>query len=483
MEHKSKLELIIGPMFSGKCLEENTLVPLFSGEVKKIKDINKGDYLVNHLGEPVKVINKNIGKGKIYNFIFKDETNNFSCTPNHRLVLFNKNYYYSKITEKRGLFYYFDNTYKMCSVPCLYKNIQKQFQILKNTKNILDENSMIIITAEEYKNLNRIYSKLTYFKKVPLNSNYIKRNYSYENFNFFIDIPDDIINNNINIKMDYIRQILIKNKSQWRYCNEKKFFYIFNDTTPEFKSKFIKLCKSLNIDISIVFNYIKLYITNEEIFSNTCISKKIELYEIDYNNYGNYIGLEVENELFCLYSGIITHNSTFISSIINKYSVINKNILVLSHILDKGRYSSKYISTHNGETKIPCYYTNDIYDFVQQNKDLYNKSKMIFIEECQFFKNLDKFIIEQLKITDKYFILCGLSGDINGKPFDIISNLIPHCDTLHKLSSFCKICNDGTSGIYTKLICKNKENEKKEDNYISIGADDKYLSVCRNHFY
>jgi hypothetical protein len=41
MEQKSKLELIIGPMFSGKCLEENTLVPLFSGEIKKINKIAK----------------------------------------------------------------------------------------------------------------------------------------------------------------------------------------------------------------------------------------------------------------------------------------------------------------------------------------------------------------------------------------------------------------------------------------------------------
>ena len=469
MEQKGKLELIIGPMFSGKCLEENTLVPLFSGEIKKIKDVNPGDYLVNHLGEPVKVFNKHTGTGQLYNFEFNNEINNFTCTPNHKLVIFNNSYFYSEHTKKRGIFYYFDKNKKLRSLPCLYKYISKTFECLKEKNCILEKGSMILISAKEYKNFYRIYSKLSYFAKFALNTCYKKRNYTYENYNFFKDIPDDIINNNISIKMDYVYQILIKNKSEWKYCNIKNFFYIFKETTPEFNVKFKKICKSLNFNLTIIFNYIKLELSNSEIFSGNTDIIKLELYKINNVSDGNYIGLEVYNEIFCMNSGIPTHNSTFISSIINKYSVINKNILVLSHNLDCGRYSCKYISTHNGETKIPCYYSDDIYKFVENNKELYFKSKMIFIEECQFFNNLDKFIIEELKKSDKYFILCGLSGDINAKPFEVISNLIPHCDNLHKLSSFCKECNDGNSGIYTKLICKNKENDIK-NNYISVGG-------------
>lgn len=48
-------------------------------------------------------------------------------------------------------------------------------------------------------------------------------------------------------------------------------------------------------------------------------------------------------------------------------------------------------------------------------------------------------------------------------------------DNVTKLKSFCKLCSDGTPGIFSKRIVKS-------ESYILVGGSDVYMSVCRKHF-
>ena len=54
-------------------------------------------------------------------------------------------------------------------------------------------------------------------------------------------------------------------------------------------------------------------------------------------------------------------------------------------------------------------------------------------------------------------------------------NIIPLANYVKKLHSFCKICQDGTPGIFSKRI-------KKNNNQIYVGGNEEYIPVCREHY-
>ena len=81
-------------------------------------------------------------------------------------------------------------------------------------------------------------------------------------------------------------------------------------------------------------------------------------------------------------------------------------------------------------------------------------SKVIFINEGHLFPELKEFVNLLLKDGKRVYI-CGLDGDFERKKIGHILDLIPMCDKVSKLTSFCQICKDGTPGIFTKRLKKN----------------------------
>lgn len=116
-------------------------------------------------------------------------------------------------------------------------------------------------------------------------------------------------------------------------------------------------------------------------------------------------------------------------------------------------------------------YTNDEYH------QKYMSSKIIIIDEAQFYPDLYPFIRTELSKQDsiKIFIVAGLSGDFNMKPMGQILQLVPLADEIIKLDAYCVFCKDGTKASFTKRLVDNEEQ-------ILIGQRDMYASVCRYHY-
>jgi thymidine kinase len=72
-------------------------------------------------------------------------------------------------------------------------------------------------------------------------------------------------------------------------------------------------------------------------------------------------------------------------------------------------------------------------------------------------------------------MLLGLDGTYERKPFGKITNLIPLAETVVKLKAICSVCFKDAS--FTKRI------NSKETKDVDVGGKDKYISVCREHFY
>ena len=158
---------------------------------------------------------------------------------------------------------------------------------------------------------------------------------------------------------------------------------------------------------------------------------------------------------------------------INREKSINKKILVVNYVGDN-RYSTNSVVSHDN-LKVSCLKLEKLNDITENMIQQYDS---FFIDEAQFFPDLYTCVKTLVDTHQKHVVVCGLDGDSTRNPFGDIIKLIPLCDTLDKLTAYCCRCNNGTAAPFTKKkIAENKRN------IIDIGGSDKYIPVCRYHYF
>lgn len=167
----------------------------------------------------------------------------------------------------------------------------------------------------------------------------------------------------------------------------------------------------------------------------------------------------------CMFSG----KSSELIRRLKRLRVLNKPILVINSSKDI-RVETSDIKTHDN-VKMSCVKTNNLDDIVKS--DDYKNSKIIAVDEAQFFTGLRTFV-EQCITDRKYIIIAGLDGDFKQQVFGEIIGLIPLADEVTKLHALCKDCNDGTLASFSKRITDDQSQEL-------VGAEDSYKAVCRKH--
>ena len=175
--------------------------------------------------------------------------------------------------------------------------------------------------------------------------------------------------------------------------------------------------------------------------------------------------------------------TTRLVEIYKKCQFCNIPVAVINHAIDN-RYDDELLSTHD-KIKIPCIKTEKIFDIwinpisleesvdvIPRIKDKFKvaNSKVILINEGQFFPDLLEFVIELLNHGKEVYV-CGLDGDFERKKFGQILDLIPLCDKVEKLTSLCSICKNGTKGIFSMRITNEKEQ--------TVVGSENYIPVCR----
>ena len=132
------------------------------------------------------------------------------------------------------------------------------------------------------------------------------------------------------------------------------------------------------------------------------------------------------------------------------------------------RYHSNMLSTHD-RIMVPCLSAHNLCDILTlENLTCY---KVFFINEAQFFKDIYPCVVQLVEKYNKTVYIYGLDGDYKREKFGNVLDLIPLADSVTKLSALCKICKDGTKGIFTYRM--SNEIEQKV-----IGAHN-YMPLCR----
>ena len=467
----SKLELIIGPMFSQKCLTPETVIWTYDGEMKLVKDLKIGESLINDVGNPTTILSINKGKSKIYKVKYYNNSY-FEATENHILVCKYSNSYYEPMTKKRGILYFINKERKLEHIPILLKYLVREINKLKS----LEIHEDVEISIKEFIR-NRNYSKMLYMCKTEIIPEYFNTRTEIEK-----SLNNILLNGDYNSKTVFIRSFINKFKSS---NTQYSIITSFEKTEDKLNEKLIEL-----------FDQVKgVYVYNSEGYLAFVGSYIFPIHDTTETSLINislesldkeYIGFELDgNGRFLLGDFLVSHNSTFLINVINKYKIIDKKILVISHSLDATRYSAKFLSTHNDNTKIPCKFISKL-EGLEEEEEFIN-ADMIIIEEAQFFEDIEKFVTKHLDNSEKHFIVSGLISDVNRKPFYPFINLVVHADKIHKLEGFCNVCKNSTPSIYTKrknIFTKINSNEisNSNENLVLIGSDDFYTTVCRKHY-
>lgn len=161
--------------------------------------------------------------------------------------------------------------------------------------------------------------------------------------------------------------------------------------------------------------------------------------------------------------------------IYNKYTSINKKVIIINHIYDENRIGKfNVIRTHNN-LYLEALSTNSLLKVLEKKE--YKNAEIVIIDESQFFVDLIPFIEDQMIYSKKTFYVYGLSGDINQKKIGNTLDLIPLCDTITHLTALCSDCKDGTFAPFTKI---KDEYKHLINNQLFIG-DTQYKPVCRKH--
>ena len=173
------------------------------------------------------------------------------------------------------------------------------------------------------------------------------------------------------------------------------------------------------------------------------------------------------------------------SYLLNKIALfVELNLKVLYLNIDFDDRSELEFSTHN-----PIFNSIDFKKKDKINENLtmtkvrdfsniiFESYDIIMIDEAHFFDDIIKFT-KKLIDNKKHVIIATLIADYKGNKFGKVLDLIPICDEIVRLESYCIECSKQkkiNKAIYSKRITKNKES-------IDIGGSDKYIAVCREHY-
>lgn len=166
--------------------------------------------------------------------------------------------------------------------------------------------------------------------------------------------------------------------------------------------------------------------------------------------------------------------------LITRAEYANQKVQVFKPIIDDRWGKTEMVRSHSGSehTAIPVYSSTEIL------KRLLPDTKLVAIDEAQFFDEEIVSVIEELLARDIEVIFAGLPTDFRGEPFGPMPILLAKADEITRLTAICthsendKIC--GEPATKTQRFV-NGQPANYHDPIILIGAEERYAARCPDH--
>jgi len=137
------------------------------------------------------------------------------------------------------------------------------------------------------------------------------------------------------------------------------------------------------------------------------------------------------------------------------------------------RYSKEDVVSHCGE-KIEAIPVKDS-SVIMGKVDV--DTKVVAIDEVQFFDINILDVIEELASKGLRVICAGLDMDFKGEPFGPIPRLLAIAEKVDKISAICVVC--GNPATRTQRLINGRP-ARYSDPVVLVGAEESYEARCRN---
>lgn len=455
-----RIEIITGPMFSGKCLGADTEILMYNGNVKFVQDIKRGEFIMGDDSTPREVISTSKGYGDLY---LVKQSKGMSYVVNQEHILSLKNIYFGFGDESD------------------VKDI--------SVKDFLSED-----TPEEIRQNYRGYRNSIEYPEciIPFNNTAYQEGVLWSGL---IKIPKYIKINSLSKRKEWI----VGNLETYGHINSSIYHLDVSKWEKDIIYDYINLirstglvCKVIRTNTAEVFTKIVVYGNffhtlpwkkSKNLILSPVVFDIQELFseiEIECIGSGIYFGFTLDgNHRFMLKDGTVTHNTTELTRRLFCDASVNRKILYINHAIDTRAGSENGYSTHNPLlTKNEIGYLNVKMISCSELPTINEVEEYdtIGIDEAQFFENLDNAKI--YADNGKRVVVSGLSGDFERNKFGSIIDLVPHAEDYTALHALCVKCAD--KKLVTKAPFTRKINTIETQ--IDVGADDKYIPVCRYHY-
>lgn len=98
--------------------------------------------------------------------------------------------------------------------------------------------------------------------------------------------------------------------------------------------------------------------------------------------------------------------------------------------------------------------------------------RVVGVDEGQFYPDL-AVVAARWALEGRRVVVAALDGDAAGRPFDSVSALYPHCDTVEKRHGVCASC--GRPSVYSVRTA----GYDSGPNAVAVGGAESYAATCR----
>jgi len=158
---------------------------------------------------------------------------------------------------------------------------------------------------------------------------------------------------------------------------------------------------------------------------------------------------------------------------IKRAEIAKIKLQIFKPLLDT-RYSVDHVTSHSSLSATARAIQNpeDILGFLEDN------TRIVAIDEAQFFPNSVVEISHRLANRGLRVIIAGLDLDYRGIPFGPMPNLMATAEYVTKMSAICMVC--GNAASRTQRLHFKPQGDSKEQ--VLVGAQEVYEARCRRCF-
>jgi thymidine kinase len=192
----------------------------------------------------------------------------------------------------------------------------------------------------------------------------------------------------------------------------------------------------------------------------------------------NHLSHNQKMSLELLIGPMFAGKSSAIQSIIRRHQALGWPVFVITHRMDT-RYTNEPMIANHDKQMLPAVASDTLMPMLEHSE--YKRSRLVIVEEAQFFPDLIPFIMEVVDTHEKHAVVVGLDGDAERRPFGRVLDLIPFADRVTKLTALCKNCRDATPAIFT-FAYANQAEASAIAGIPCVGAGEQYVPLCRKHY-